>query len=540
MHWESGLPTDHIQIIERSALPPALGAEADLGNKAFNLLKLAAAGFPVPPAFVLPTGWCRDWAHNRSDFKALVSGPMERLERASGLGFGELRRPLLVSVRSGAPVSMPGMLDTVLNIGLTRATLPGLAALTGNPHLAWDCYARLIESYATVAAGLDGKAFAQARGNALQAAGAKSLAELDTLSVRSLAEAYLSLYRDQAGEAFPDNPMLQLRSAVDAVFGSWDSERARSYRRIHGIGDVAGTAVTVQRMVYGNSGPCSGAGVAFTRDPSTGAAGLYLDFAFNAQGEDVVSGRRAIVDSQHLDRLPPGTIQALEVIASRLEKTFLDAQDFEFTIQEGELFLLQTRDAKPSLWARLKIAVDLVQEGLITPDEALARLKGLDLSRIVRQRVAEGGRMPIGRGIPAGPGVASGAIALSAEGARSEGRTRKVILVRADIVTSDIEGIAACQGILTARGGRTSHAAVVARELGKTAIVGCEGLRLAEDGASCAIGGRQFRAGAEITLDGETGSIYDGIVAFKEERPEAELAQVARWKQEGLVRKNAG
>ena len=259
---------------------------------------------------------------------------------------------------------MPGMLDTVLNIGLTRATLPGLATLTGNPHLAWDCYTRLVKSYATVAAGLDGKAFAQARGNALQAAGAKSLAELDTLSVRSLAEAYLSLYRDQAGDAFPDNAMLQLRSAVDAVFGSWESERARSYRRIHGLGDVVGTAVTVQRMVYGNSGPRSGAGVAFTRDPSTGAAGLYLDFAINAQGEDVDLGRHPIAKSQHLERLPAGTIQALEVIASRLEKTFLDAQDSEFTVQEGELFLLQTRDAKPSPWARLKIAVDLAKEGV--------------------------------------------------------------------------------------------------------------------------------------------------------------------------------
>ena len=385
MPWESGLPPDAIQIIEPGGLPPAEDALDAVGGKAFNLLKLAAQGFPVPAGFVLPTSLCASWIADgppsADAFRALTAGSLDRVERAAGLGFGDAKRPLLVSVRSGAPVSMPGMLDTVLNIGLTRATLPGLIALTGNPRLAWDCYIRLIESYASAVEGLDLAPF-----DAL--AGKTGTAALDTLSLRDLAQRYLDLFEDLSGKAFPDDPLKQLRAAVSAVFRSWDSERAKSYRRIHALEGLPGTAVTVQRMVYGNAGPRSGAGVGFTRDPATGEKTLYLDFAFDAQGEDVVSGRRSLTPAAELARLLPDVSRALEHTAGQLEQVFRDAQDFEFTVEEGQLFLLQTRAAKRSAWARLKIATDLVREDVIAPKEALRRLEGLDLSAIVRQRVA--------------------------------------------------------------------------------------------------------------------------------------------------------
>ncbi|MFZ1988244.1 MAG: PEP/pyruvate-binding domain-containing protein [Alphaproteobacteria bacterium] len=525
---------DAIQVIEQGGPPPANGALMSVGGKAFNLLKLAAIGFPVPPGFVLPTSMCSRWiageAPSPDAFRTLISGAVERLERASGLGFGDPRKPLLVSVRSGAPASMPGMLDTVLNVGLTHATLPGLIALTGNPRLAWDCYLRLIECYAETVQGLALAPFSEAAAKALAAAGADSLAELDTLSLRGLVSRHLEIFEDAAGEAFPDDPYKQLRHAVDAVFRSWDSERAKTYRRINKLEGLPGTAVTVQRMVYGNAGPRSGAGVGFTRNPATGEKRLYLDFAFDAQGEDVVAGRRPLAPPAELARLLPEVSGSLTLASARLERAFCDAQDFEFTVEEGQLFLLQTRDAKRSAWACLKIAVDMAREGVIAPDEALRRLKGLDLSTIVRRRVTGVHGDAIARGMAAGIGVATGIVALSVAQARaSAAQGCKVILVRGGITTDDIDGIALAGGVLTAHGGRTSHAAVVARELGKVAIVGCRDLQISGDEASCMIGGKHFVNGDEITLDGETGRIYAGAVEVSEERPQDELAQVAAW-----------
>ena len=394
MPWESGLLPDGIQIIEPGGLEPADDALMAVGGKAFNLLKLAAMGFPVPPGFVLPTSMCAGWIAagplSPDDFRTLVAGPLDRLERAAGAGFGDPKRPLLVSVRSGAPVSMPGMLDTVLDVGLTRANISGLIAQSGNPRMAWDCYLRLIESYATTVHGLHAAPFDEAGVRIMAAASATTLAELDTLTLRDLVQRYLDIFKDEAGEAFPDDPYEQLRKAVNAVFRSWNSERAKSYRRINGLDGLPGTAVTVQRMVYGNAGPRSGAGVGFTRDPATGEKRLYLDFAFDAQGEDVVSGRRRLTSAAELVRALPEVSRSLEHVATRLEQAFRDAQDFEFTVEEGELFLLQTREAKRSAWARLKIAVDLVREGLIERKEALRRLDGLDLSTLVRRRVTDG------------------------------------------------------------------------------------------------------------------------------------------------------
>jgi len=530
------LPPEHIQMIEAGGLPPPDGALALVGGKAFNLLKLAAMGFSVPPGFVLPTSMCARWisegAPSKEAFRAMIAGPLDRLENASGLGFGDPRKPLLLSVRSGAPASMPGMLDTVLDVGLTRATLPGLVAITGNPRLAWDCYLRLVESYALTVAGLRRAPFADATARALAAAGAASAAELDTLALRALVLEHLEIFKDESGEAFPQDPFEQLLGAADAVFRSWNAERAKAYRRINALDAAAGTAVTVQRMVYGNAGPRSGAGVGFTRDPATGEKRLYLDFAFDAQGEDVVSGRRRLTPADELARLMPEVSRALDVAAERIERNFRDAQDFEFTVEEGQLFLLQTRDAKRSAWARLKIAVDLARDGLITPEEALARLEGLDLSKIVRRRVAAETGDAIACGTPAGIGVASGAVALSVEAARAAAaQGRKVILVRNDVATEDIDGIACTEGVLTARGGRTSHAAVVARELGKVAIVGCGALEISADETRLAIAGKNFANGAELTLDGETGRIYAGCVRVSDERPDAELAQVKAWRE---------
>lgn len=520
------------------ACPGAPPAEATLelaGGKAFNLLKLAGLGFPVPPGFVLPTSFCGPWIAQGppelADFRAAIAQPLEYVERATGLRFGDVRRPMLVSVRSGAPVSMPGMLDTVLDIGLTRATLPGLVALTGNPRLAWDCYLRLILSYAVTVHGLDTEPFNALAGEEVAASGVAGSAELDTLSLRDLTLRSVDLFEDLAGAPFPDDPFQQLLGAVNSVFRSWNSRRAVTYRRINRLESISGTAVTVQSMVYGNAGPNSGAGVGFTRDPATGENKLYLDFAFNAQGEDVVSGRLPLTPATDIARLLPDVMDALEQARGRLERAFGDVQDFEFTVEDGKLFLLQTRAAKRSSWAQLKFVVDLTQEGLISKDEALRRLEGIDLSSIIRRRVAGGNVRAIAMGVPTSVGVATGAIATTIASARAmAAKGQKVILVRNDITTDDIDGIACAAGVLTARGGRTSHAAVVARELGKVAIVGCQKLRLAENAKSCTIAEHHFSEGGEISLDGGSGLIYAGAVELQDERPIQELAIVEDWK----------
>lgn len=522
-------------MIESGNSVPPSDALPVLGNKAFNLLTLAALGLPVPPGFVLPTSIYATWIAGElpslGEFHAFVSAPLDRLQHATKLGFGDPKRPLLVAVRSSAAVSMPGMLDTVLNIGLTRATLPGVMALTGNPRLAWDCYMRLIVSYAEIVYRLDTSPFDEARTRVMTAADATTREELDTLSLRALTLQCLDIFEELAGKAFPDDPVDQLLHAVDAVFRSWNAERAKSYRRINDLKDIPGTAVTVQRMVHGNAGPRSGAGVGFTRDPATGERRLYLDFALDAQGEDVVSGRRRLTPVVQLPHALLEANQLLEQLAVQLEQVFCDAQDFEFVVQEGELFLLQTRQAKRSPWSRLRIAVDLAREGLITRDEALRRIEGLDVLSLTRRRVASGPHQPIARGVPASIGVATGSVALSIHNAQTQhAKDGDVILVRDNIATEDIEGIMCASGILTARGGRTSHAAVVARELGKVAVVACGDLEVSGDGKSCLIGGRRFRNGDSITLDGETGYVYAGDVEVTETRPVDELAILESWR----------
>lgn len=539
------IPVDAIPVIEPGVLPPPDGAVAQLGGKAFNLMVLAAAGLPVPPGFVLPTTLCAQWlaagAPPADAFRALVAGPLHRLEQATGLAFGDPNRPLLVSIRSGAPVSMPGMLDTLLNVGLTRATLPGLIALSGNPRLAWDCFARLIRAFGQIVRGLDPALFDDGLAAILRAGQAASAAELDSLSLRDLALRYLDIFESAGGVPFPDTPMDQLAQGVDAVFRSWNSERAQTYRRLRNLTGLPGTAVTIQRMVYGNSGPQSGSGVGFTRDPATGERRLYLDFAFNAQGEDLVAGRTLVTPATELARAMPQTgpttaqaqaiTQTLARIATQLEHQFHDMQDFEFTVEEGQLYLLQTRAGKCAARARLRIAVDMARENLISIPEALRRVEGLDAAALTRRRLAGPPQDAIARGVPAGGGAVTGAVVLSRDAARTlAGQGRRTILVTTDLLTEDIDAITGTDGLLAAHGGRTSHAAVVAREFGKVAIVGCPGLTIAPDRQSCRIAGHPFPQGADITLDGETGQVFAGHVPMTEDRPEADLAQIAAWR----------
>lgn len=503
-----------------------------LGFKAYNLWRMERVGLPVPPAFVLDTGFCceffRSGRQPQAGFRELLSGRMRDLERAGGLAFGGVRKPLLVSVRSGAPVSMPGMMETVLDIGLCDATIPGLLRLTGNPRLVWDSYRRLIQSYAEVVHRVPAERFDAALAARMREAEVPSPADLDFQSLRALARDFLDLFEELAGAPFPQQPMEQLQAAVIAVWTSWEGDKAIEFRRLHDIADDLGTAVTIQQMVFGNAGGTSGAGVAFTRDPASGEPALYLDFTFNAQGEDIVSGRRSAPDAERLASVLPQVQAEIVRIAGRLETEFRDMQEFEFTVQDSRLFVLQTRTGKRMPWAALRIAVDLVDEDRISESDALERLSGIDLERIARLKVVHGkSTRVLCRAVPAGIGVAVGEIALDAARACAvAGAGRSAILVRDTTSTEDIAGIAAAAGILTATGGRTSHAAVVARQLDKVCLVGCEALTVDAGSSRCAIGGEWFAEGDIISLDGHAGEVLAGAVAVEIERPIELLARI--------------
>jgi len=506
----------------------------EVGSKAFHLMRLAAAGIPVPPAFVIGTEHCRRYYRNGgrlpTRFDELLIANVRGLERISGRAYGSSRRPLLVSVRSGAANSMPGMMQTVLNIGLTDATVSGLLRMTGNPRLAWDSYRRLIESFAVVVHGCAREPFAQLLADSMSSAGVPSASELDVAALKALAVGYKRLFEACTGHDFPQDPTDQLTRAAEAVFRSWGSPQARRYRTLHGLSDESGTAITIQSMVFGNMGGTSGSGVGFTRDPATGEDELYVDFVFDAQGEDVVSGRRIAQDADSLAVLQPDLWRQLQELRRQLEHLFRDMQDFEFTIQEGELFVLQSRRAKRTPRAALRVAVDLVREGIIDEAEGLQRLSTLDLDSIVIHRLAgEGADVPLAAGVPASPGVASGAIALDSDSAEQlAGSDQPAILVRQDTSTSDLPGMVAATGFLTAIGSRTSHAAVVARQLGKV-VVGCRELVIDLANRRCAVGAHQLDEGDVISLDGTAGSVFAGRIDVVAERPEAELAVVREW-----------
>lgn len=501
-----------------------------VGFKAHNLMRMAAMGLPVPQGFVLGTDWCR--AVRQADTaktplsNALQSG-VRNLERASGLAFGSARRPLLLSVRSGAPVSMPGMMDTVLNIGLNEVSLNGLLRLTGEHRLVWDSYRRLIQSFAEIVDGMPAAPFETAVDDAVRRAGAAGARQLDFRAQRALAQTFLALYRNHTGREFPQDPHAQLAAATRAVFASWMSDKAVEYRRINALDDDIGTAVTVQRMVFGNAGGNSGAGVGFTRDPSTGENRPYLDWLVQAQGEDIVSGRRRVAAELNV---PPWLMQKLARIGEALEQAFLDAQEYEFTVENGELFMLQTRTAKRTALASLRMAVEMVDSGLITPEIALQRLAALDIDSIVLRRVASN-QPPLGQATPAGTGVAQGPAAFSVNAAqRFAEHGTPAILVRNDVATDDIAGIAVVGGILTAAGGRTSHAAVVARQMGKVCLVGCAGLRIDENAKQARLGETLIAEGDPLCLDGDTGAVYAGSPKIVSERPTALIDRVNAWR----------
>jgi len=519
----------------KAASPQGASAEI-VGNKAANLIRMAQAGLPVPAGFVLPTTLCRAYLQGGERLPEgtaeLLRQGIRELEKATGLNFGGDRRPLLVAVRSGAAVSMPGMLDTILDVGLCDRTLPAVIRMTGNPRHAWDSYRRLIQLYAEVVQGLPAGPFERMLAEAMRSEGAVTVTELDVAALKNLTRAFLDESRTSRGELFPQDPVAQLAGAVEAVFRSWQSPRAVAYRRLHGLDDLAGTAVTVEAMVFGNLGGTSGSGVGFTRDPATGANDLYLEFLPNSQGEDVVSGRSSVQGMARLQDSFPELYGQLRQVKRSLELLFQDAQDFEFTVQEGDLYLLQARAAKRTAWAALRIACDHVAEGLIDEAMALERLAEYDLASIPMIRLATAEKCrPIGIGIPASPGVAVGVAVFDPDKAVKLAHTGcSPILIRTDISTEDIAGLAASAGMLTARGGRTAHAAVVARQLNKVCIVGCRDLIFQGEGKTCRIGDQLIEEGSAVSLDGQSGRVYPGKVEVVVERPTQYLREVERWK----------
>jgi len=513
--------------------PSEILSDEAAGSKAAMLSRMAALGLNVPPAFVLPTDLCA--GVNRTDPQAIAAldrgleQGIAALEAVSQRKFGDLRHPLLVSVRSGAARSMPGMLDTILDIGLDETRVHGLIRASGNPRFAWDCYRRFIQNYAAVVGKAPAQPFERALADMIKAEGVKSEAELDSEALERLANDFGGIAQDLMGRAIPSEPMAQLRAAARAVYASWESPRANEYRRLNKLEDLKGTAVTVQMMVFGNAGTRSGGGVGFTRNPATGENKLYIDFLFDAQGEDVVSGRRMPGDAAVLFARLPEAAAALAAGARRLEAEFRDVQDIEFTIEEGKLYFLQTRPAKRTPRAALRIAVDLVREGLIEEAMATARLAGIDLSLAAETRFA-GTAASIATAIPASFGVATGRVAFNTEHAKdlAEGAD-PVILVRTDTSTQDVAGFAVAAGILTAIGGRTAHAAVVARQMGKVCLVGCRTLQIGGTGSEARIGEALIRAGDWLSLDGNSGEVFLGRREIIVEKP-AELAELAKWR----------
>lgn len=509
--------------------PPA----EEIGAKAANLARMAALGLPVPPAFVLPIALCAAVIRREPGAEQKVAEALEEgigfLEQATGRVFGDARRPLLLSVRSGAARSMPGMLETVLDVGCTPAAVRGLIRLSGNPRFAWDCRRRFLESFGSVVLGLDAAAFANPAADLARTEGVPDAASLDGEALERLCAIHQQVIED-ADEVVPDAPRAQLEAAAAAVYRSWDSPRARTYRKLEKLEHLAGTAVTVQAMVFGNRSLTSGSGVAFSRDPSTGANRPVIDVLFEAQGEDVVSGVRNPVGETALDRRVPAAADGLRAILRQLEQGFADVQDVEFTIEEGRLFILQTRSAKRTPQAALRIAIDLVREGVIAPSDGLRRLEGINLEALSRRTLAEVGPM-VGAGTPASAGVAVGRIALDTEAARRMAATgAPVILVRPDTNTADIEGFALAAGIVTAAGGRTAHAALVARQMGKPCIVGCAALHVDPAARRARLNGTDLAEGDLVSLDGAAGTLHLGPARIVEEHFAAERAEVEGWR----------
>lgn len=509
-----------------------------LGGKGANLAEMTNIGLRVPQGFTITTEVCREYYTCGEKFPEglwdQVLPAIKDVERASGKRFGDHENPLLVSVRSGARISMPGMMDTILNLGLNEATTEGLSKATNNARFAYDCYRRFIQMFGDVVLGIDSYKFESILEKAKEIQGVKFDSELTADDLKELVKNFKHLVSRETGEAFPEDPYEQLRQAVTAVFRSWNNQRAKVYRRVNQIPDHIGTAVNVQSMVFGNMGQDSGTGVAFTRNPSTGEKALYGEYLMNAQGEDVVAGIRTPLSINSLERENAAIYGEFSQIAASLEQHYSDMQDIEFTIEKGRLYILQTRNGKCTVSAAIRIAVELCQEGVITKEEAVKRINPHQLGQLLHRRIDDSAELDvIATGLPASPGAASGKIVFDADDAEKLGlQGEKVILVRTETTPDDIHGVIAAQGILTSRGGMTSHAAVVARHMGKAAVCGCEALRINYSDKKVAIAGVEYSEGAEISIDGGTGRVIRGIVPMKDPDLSAEFQTILQWADE--------
>jgi pyruvate,orthophosphate dikinase len=514
---------------------PADGGRELLGGKGVGLAEMTQMGVPVPAGFTITTDACRAYMSNGravpDGLDAEVDEHLSRLEEKTGKRFGDSADPLLVSVRSGAAVSMPGMMDTILNLGLNDDAVEGLARHTGNARFARDSYRRLVQMYGEVVDGIDPHRFEQALTDLKQRRRAQQDVDLTDDDLAELIETYKRIYRDDTGRDFPQDAREQLQRAVRAVFDSWDSPRARVYRRTYDIADDLGTAVNVVQMVFGNKGEESGTGVAFTRDPSTGEQGLYGEFLANAQGEDVVAGIRTPRPLGEMQgELPRAFTQLLETMR-RLEHHYRDVQDVEFTVEDNELYLLQTRSAKRTAAAAVKAAVDMAGEGLITREEAVARIDPGQLDQLLHPMLDPTASWDVAaKGLNASPGAASGKIVLDADTAEQRGKAgESVILVRWETTPDDIHGLVQAKGVLTAHGGMTSHAAVVARGMGKPCVAGCEALSIDADGHTITLGDETLREGDVLTIDGGTGAVIIGEVPLVPPQVNDDLETILGW-----------
>ena len=525
---------------------PVGGGRELLGGKGVGLAEMTQLGIPVPAGFTITTDACRAYLESRrlpDGLEEEVAQHLGRLEQRAGMRFGADDDPLLVSVRSGAAVSMPGMMDTILNIGLGEASAAGLAARTQNPRFAYDSYRRLVQMFGEVVAGVDPHRFESALADLKRERGVQHDTDLGADDLRELVGTFRRIYRDGTGEEFPDDARVQLLRAVEAVFKSWNTPRARVYRHAHEIPDDLGTAVNVVQMVFGNKGERSGTGVAFTRDPSTGEPGPYGEFLANAQGEDVVAGIRTPQPIEAMKGLLPEAYEQLVDTMGRLERHYRDVQDIEFTIEDDRLYLLQTRSAKRTAAAALKTAVAMVDEGLITRDEALLRIDAGQLDQLLHPMIdPEAAVEPAGKGLNASPGAASGGIVFDADRAVERAKSGPVLLVRYETTPDDIHGMIAAQGILTVHGGMTSHAAVVARGMGKPCVAGCADLHIDEAARTATIGPYSLAEGDVVTIDGGTGRVFVGAVPLAPPQPGDDFGIVLGWADERrrlAVRANA-
>lgn len=508
-----------------------------LGGKGANLAEMTNLGLPIPPGFTVTTEACTDYYnHGRSiseEIQTQIFDALALLEEKLGKKFGDTENPLLVSVRSGARASMPGMMDTILNLGLTDISVEGFAKRTGNPRFAYDSYRRFIQMFSDVVMEVPKSLFERVIDEIKEDRKVHFDTELTAEDLKEVIRRFKEIYKEKMGEEFPQEPRVQLMEAVKAVFRSWDNERAIVYRRMNDIPGDWGTAVNVQSMVFGNMGNTSGTGVAFTRNPSTGAKGIYGEYLINAQGEDVVAGIRTPQPITRLEEDLPECYEEFLKIANRLEEHYRDMQDMEFTIEDGKLYFLQTRNGKRTAQAALQIACDLVDEGMITPQEAVSRIEAKSLDQLLHpafdpDALKKGTVM--GQALPASPGAAAGKIYFTAEEAKEAHEIgERVILVRLETSPEDIEGMHAAEGILTVRGGMTSHAAVVARGMGTACISGCGDIVIDEKKKQFTLGGKTYFEGDYISLDGSTGKIYDGDIQTQEASISGNFGRIMSW-----------